>query len=237
MRQNILITLTLLLVALSTPVLAQQQAALLAYQVYEDGVDPYFSRILVTRDFLRMDEGGEGGGFTLFDRKAGVIYNVSNEDHSILVIDGRPPLPSPPADLKVSSKSEPDDQAPKIGNKQPQSVRIYANDKLCVELVTLPDTMTPALEALREFRQVLARVQAAALPDMPDEAKKPCDLAQYIFNPGIIYDFGLPVQESREGRSQSLVDFNPQVSVDEGLFVLPAKYEQIEMPGAIQPAE
>lgn len=236
MRQNILITLVLVL-TVSTPVLAQQQASLLAYQVYEQGVDPYFSRILVTPGFLRMDEGGEDGDFTLFDRKAGVIYNVSNEDHSILVIDNKEPLPTQPADLKISAKSELDSQAPMIGDKQPQNVRIYANDELCVELVTLPDTMVPALDALREFRLVLARVQAAALPAMPEDAKTPCDLAQHIFAPGRIYDFGLPVQESREGQSQSLVDFSPTVSVDDKLFVLPAKYEQIGMPGAIQGTE
>lgn len=237
MRQNILITLLLALAGLSAPLHAQQQAALLAYQVHEEGVDPYFSRILVTPAYLRMDEGGEGDGFTLFDRKAGVIYNVSHEDQTILVIDNRNEIPERPADLQVSAKASPDTQAPAIAGRQPQDVRIYANGNLCVEVVAVPELMTPATDALREFRLLLARVQAATLPGMPAEAKKPCDMAQHVFDSGRIYDFGLPVQESRVGRSQSLVDFSPAVEVDDALFALPGKYQQIGMPGAIQGME
>ncbi len=237
MRQNILITLFFALAGLSAPLHAQQQAALLAYQVYEDGVEPYFSRILVTPDYLRMDEGRGDGDYTLLDRKAGVIYNVSREDRTVLLIDNKKPLPELPADLTITTKDEADQEAPSIGGRQPHNVRLYANDKLCVELVTLPDTMGPALDGLREFRQVLARVQAAVLADLPEEARQPCDLAQHIFAAGRIYDFGLPVQESREGRSQSLVDYDPAVAVDDDLFVLPEQFEQIALPGAIDMAE
>ena len=80
------IVMTLLLFA-SAASASAQQASLLVYRVWEEGIDPYISRILVTPDYLRLDEGEGSDGFTLFDRQQEIIYSVSLEERSVLVID------------------------------------------------------------------------------------------------------------------------------------------------------
>ena len=68
-------------------------AALLVYQVWERGIEPYTSRILVNPDYVRLDEGADGGGYTLFDRRQEILYTVSTRDRSILVMN--PPFDAP----------------------------------------------------------------------------------------------------------------------------------------------
>lgn len=233
MRQKILISLICALSLFATTAKAEQVAQLLAYQVFEQGIEPYFSRILVTPAYLRMDEGGSSQGFTLFDREQQIIYNVSHEDHSILRIESRSRLPAKPDDLKLEEKWALDAKAPAIAGRQPQNVRLYANGELCLEMVTVPGLMEDAVGALRDFRLLLARVQGETLAAMPADTQSACDLSQYIYAAERVYAFGLPVQESREGRSQSLVDFSDAHKVDDKLFELPADYRQMEMPGPV----
>lgn len=233
MRQNILIALICGLTLTAGTAGAEQRAQLLAYKVYEQGIEPYFSRILVTPAYLRMDEGEGSQGFTLFDREQEIVYNVSHEDSSVLVIDSNTPLPARPDDLKLEEKWAIDPKAPAIAGKQPQNVRLYANGELCLEMVTVPGLMTEAVEALREFRLLLARVQAQTLAAMPDDTQSACDLAQFIYASGRVYDYGLPVRESGEQRGQELVDFSDGHPMDAKLFELPADYRRMGLPGAI----
>ena len=50
-----------------------QPASLLVYRVAEQGGEPYSSRIIVTPDFLRLDEGSDDASYTLFDRRQGSL--------------------------------------------------------------------------------------------------------------------------------------------------------------------
>ena len=84
------LTLSLLVLASAGPgdlVAADIPAALLVYRVSEQGTDPFISRILVTPNHVRMDEGGAADAFTLFDRRAGMLFNVDPEERSVQVLD------------------------------------------------------------------------------------------------------------------------------------------------------
>ena len=47
---------------------AAVQTGLLVYRVWEEGIEPYVSRVMVTEDYVRLDEGSDVAGFTLFGR-------------------------------------------------------------------------------------------------------------------------------------------------------------------------
>ena len=210
-----------------------QPASLLVYRVAEQGGEPYISRIIVTPDFLRLDEGSDDASYTLFDRRQEILYNVSPDDHSILVLDVTEPVPGDKAGLNLQEQVDGDEQAPLVAGQRPTHVRLLANGDLCSELVVIKDTMNDAVAALSEMKTALARVQAATLNAMPLDRRTPCDMAMNVYAPARSLGFGLPLQERSEGRSQSLVDFSSDHEVDDALFALPEQFDRrpLFMPG------
>ncbi|RMG36744.1 MAG: UDP-2,3-diacylglucosamine hydrolase [Gammaproteobacteria bacterium] len=217
-----------LLLTMTGQVMAQS-AALLVYKVWEKGSDPYISRILVTDDHVRLDEGSDGGDFTLLDRKAGVIYNVSPDDRSILVMAPEAGEPRREEALVLSMTDEPDEEAPKVAGKIPHRLELLANGERCATLTVVPGLMEPALEGLRDFRRVLARVQAASMAAMPQEMQTACELAMLVQAPTRSLDHGLPLSEESAGRVQLLLDYETAFDADGVLFELPKDYRRIRM--------
>lgn len=216
----------------SLPTLAAETAALLVYQVVEPGLDPYVSRYLVNSHYLRLDEGANAPeGYTLFDRQRGVIYNISPEDQTVLVIDPPDKLPDPPPGLQVREAVELDQQAPLISGRRPSNVKLIANELVCVEAVSVAGLMDDAVKALVEFRQVLARVQGAVVSRLPEDSTSACDMAQHIHAATRTLEQGLPIVEKSPAMSQSLLDFDPSFQVTAELFRLPGDYRRIPMPG------
>lgn len=230
--QKIMIGLMLSLLAGSV---AAQSASLLVYQVWEKGSEPYLSRILVTEDYLRLDEGADDGSYTLFDRQQEILYNVSPEDQSILVLDVTEPVPPANEALLLQEEVSEDPEAPQVAGSQPTHVRLLANGESCSELVVVKGVMGDAVDALAEMKLALARVQAATLSAMPLDARTACDLAMNVHAPARALRFGLPLQERSGDRSQSLVDFSDAHEVDDALFRLPEEFARrpLFMSGAI----
>lgn len=212
----------------------QQQAALLVYQVWEPGLDPYLSRVLVTPRFVRMDEGEGTEDYTLYDREQGIMYNVSREDRSALVMNPPATELQQPDSLKLSEKLEQDAAAPSIGGHAPQNLTLLANDKVCRHVVAVPGLMPKAVAGMRDFQTLLSRIQAATLYAMPADMQTPCDLAENVYAPLRRLDHGLPIQERSANHSRSLVDFEPEFAVDAALFTVPADYSRTPMPGLTQ---
>lgn len=225
--QKILITLTGLLLAISAQA---QNAALLVYEVREMGVDPYISRVLVTDTHVRMDEGAGSTGYTLFDRQQATIFNVSQDDRSVLVI--APTAAAVKTEIVVlDEKVNADADAPKVAGVTPMAVQLLANGEVCQQLVVLPGIMPAALAGLKDLRATLAKVQAASSNQGESLLESACDIASYSQAPLRLYKHGLPLQERSAQRSQMLVDFAAQHEVDAQLFVVPADYRRIYLPG------
>jgi hypothetical protein len=231
--QKVLKSLALAALAAAAPMhgaaAADQQAALLVYRVWEEGQDPYISRVLITPRYVRMDEGEGGSQYTLYDREQAVIYNVDDEERSILVID--PPatqLPLPDT-LKLEQQLSTDSDAPTVAGRQPQRVSLLANGVSCRELVAVPGLLPQAVAGLRDLQTTLGHVQAATLGVIPAEMQSPCDLAENVYAPLRGLDYGLPIQEMGAGRGRALVDFSADHKVSDGLFALPADYSRTSM--------
>lgn len=201
-----------------------QPASLLVYRVAEAGIDPYITRIIVTEDFVRLDEGADGDGYALYDRALEVIYNVVNSEQSILVMDPQQPLPDENPGLILQEKTKVDHDAPKVVGKAPTEVTLLANGEVCAEMVVIDGPMADALEGLGELKLTLARVHASRMAAMPLNLQTACDQATNIYAAARALQFGLPLQERSQGRSQSLVDFSENFEVDDSLFELPRDY-------------
>ncbi len=222
--------LMVFLLSLSSSLASAEPAALLVYKVWESGVEPYISRILVTPQYVRMDEGDADGDFTLLDRDKGVIYNVSHEDDSVLVMPAPAQLPAQKKALKLEEKVRMAPQAPLLQGRQPQHVDLLSDGQICSSLVTVEGLMPAAVAGLRDFKQVLARIQGASLAAIPIERQSGCDLASNVYAADRALRFGLPVEEQDAGRRQLLLDYDPEHPADAGLFQLPDNYRRKTLP-------
>jgi len=220
----------LLLAAL--PALASgSQAEQLVYRVQSPGEEPYFSRLLATPDFLRLDQGAGDSGYILFDRRQQVIYSVTHEDHSILVIDP-PPLPSG-LDAKAPAialqEAEPVG-VPAVGGVKPRQWTLSADARTCRQAFVLPGLMSQAVSAYAEYLGVLARQQAVTLEAMPPEFQDACDSAIHVFAPGALLDKGMIVKAwDAQGYLEELVDFRQQAELPDTDFTLPESYRRTPM--------
>jgi hypothetical protein len=221
--QKTLIGLALLV---SAGGLRAEPVDLLVYKVWERGIDPYINRIMVTDDFIRLDEGGDNGAFTLFDRDQEIIYNVSPEERTVLVINPTESVPDSADSLILAEQIETDAGAPPVAGQIPRRVRLLANGEVCSELVVVEGVMQGAVDALAELKLTLARAQVASLAITPLELQTPCDLASSVYAADRALRFGLPLQERGAGRSQSLVDFVSGFEAADGLFELPQDFRR-----------
>ncbi len=218
------------LAALPAPAVAAQ-AEMLVYRVQSPGEETYFSRLLATPAYLRLDQGAGDSGYILFDRKQQVIYSVTHEDHSILVID---PPPKPPgletrAPALSLQEAEPAN-APAVGGVKPHQWTLSAEGRSCRLAFVLPGLMPQAVAAYAEYLGVLARQQAVTLEAMPPEFQDACDSAIHVFAPGALLEKGLILKAwDDSGFLEELVDFRQDVELPDADFTLPETYRHTPM--------
>ncbi len=209
----------------------QVQVQMLVYRVDEAGIDPWFSRILVAENMIRLDEpvaGGEPvGSYTLFELETGTIYNVELEGSTVLMIK-----PTPEAETDISEKihieiqvaTEPDDKS----GLQLIKRRLYANGEQCLEITTTGgEQLQLARMALNQLYATLARQHALTLANTPPEFVSSCDIAIHVKETDFRYGKGLMMQSQQAGQSEQLVDFSDKQLVPVSLFKLPENAKMI----------
>lgn len=200
---------------------------LLTFEVHERGVEPYPARIIVSPDFLRIEDSDNENDFVLFDRKARKIYSVSADNVSILEIKERPVTVESPLKLDVKQSAQVDEEAPKIGGMQGKHFVLRVNGESCIEAFVVEDFLEPARDALRDYYAILAGEHATALVRTPPDMLNACDIAKHIFYPGAHLAYGFPIREwSTQGSSYQrlLVDYDANYRADPKLFELPADF-------------
>jgi hypothetical protein len=202
---------------------ADVDSVMLLYQAQEPGAGSYPSRILVTERYVRMDDGVDTGDYLVFDRKTRLISSVTHDDQTVFEIPPRKVTQPAPMPLKLRTEEVVlKEDAPMVAGKAPHHRQLYVNDKLCYSVVAVPGLMEDAVQALRDFRRVLAGEHAKTLPRIPADMQEPCDLALNTFHPNWQLKFGLPLQEwDEKGNRQVLMDYKQGFKVDEKLFTLP----------------
>ncbi len=192
------------------------------YLEQEAGSEPYRVRYLVTAEFMRSDDGNDGNDFVLLDRRQRQIYNVVPETASVLIIDGKGAAPQAPATLSIDVQETVDLQAPKLEGRQALTVVLSADGDVCQSAVVVPGLLDDARTAFREFAQVLAVQQARTLGNMPAEFQTPCSLARDVYAGDFHLGTGVPLLEwVDQGTRRELLEFERNVPMAEGLFVVP----------------
>lgn len=211
--------------ALQGQVEKKSTTAMLLYNVIEPGVDPYQSRVIVTDDFIRLDENNDGNDFVLVDRKKQIVYSVSNDNDAILVVNRQPVDMPASMDFKLSVDKKQDASAPQIDGKDVVHYVFKVNGEACNDAMIAEGLLMNTTQALSEYRHILAGQHASTLKTVPADVRNACDMASHIFYPDRHLQYGLPVQESDySGYKRSLADFDDDWTANPKLFVLPAEF-------------
>ncbi|MBU1192799.1 MAG: hypothetical protein KKA36_02790 [Gammaproteobacteria bacterium] len=206
---------------------AQAQATLLMWEEQEAGVAPYSSRMLVTENYLRSDDGHDDGDFILFDRQTQRIYSVSHEQRSVLVIEASQPPEMVPLQPPLQDSLQPDPEAPKIAGQSASHFQLSSGDQVCLQATVVPGLMPDVVAALREMQAVLAARQYRDLDKTPEDYRTPCFMANYIYAIDRHLQAGFPVLELRQdGWQRALLDFHSDQPVAAELFSVPKGYSE-----------
>jgi len=230
-------SLTMMVLALAVPgdlLAADIRAGLMVYRVSEQGADPYISRILVTPDHVRMDEGGAEDAYTLFERSAGRLLNVDPEERSVLVLEPPAEIPESPLPLDIRERARPASAGP-VDGVPALGWRLEANGRNCAEWDAVPGVMESATGAMADLNVQLARLHGRVLPEMPGEMLDVCDLARNVYAPGYAWLQGMPVTHEHGRMRLELLDHEPALAVDASLFEVPGSYRRMEMPAPRAP--
>lgn len=207
------------------------KATALYYNEQEPDGEAFHTRMIVTAQWLRIDEGEGSKDFLLYNRNEKTLYSVNAADSRILVLPKRAVDVTSPAKLEYGVERG-TEALPAVGGKAVTHYRLSTNRKPCYEVFAADGLLPDAVQALREYRTALAAQQVPALASMPKELQTPCDLANNIFAPARYLDYGLPVRLTETGvRTSELVDYSVDFKVDNALFELPANYRRMTIEG------
>jgi hypothetical protein len=208
----------------------QINVSIVSYMEREAGVDPYPVRIVVSDDFVRLDDGYDASDFVLLDRTTRTLYSVTHENRSVLIIENQPSDATLPDTITLTEEQITDAEAPQIGGKQPVHVRYMANDTTCFEAVSVDGLMTDSVAGMQEFAIALGNRQRANMHTVPETMQTPCFLSRYVYTPGRLFAQGLPVQWWDEsGFYRSLTDFVDSEQVAPNLFYVPDDYQALSL--------
>lgn len=201
------------------------------FEEQEPVTEPYSVRMLVTAEFLRIDDGEGSEDFVLFDRKSKNIYSINSEDLNILEIPYTTHQYQPSVELKHRQTSVSQNDAPKVNGQTPMQVSFYTNDQLCVEVIAVKGLLPTVLSALKEYHQALSAEQAKLASRTPDDLVNDCDLAENVVLPTRHLEYGFPIQLAvTGGRQRKLTAIDQAIAVDRTLFEIPQGFERFSPP-------
>ncbi|VAX13220.1 hypothetical protein MNBD_GAMMA24-1157 [hydrothermal vent metagenome] len=217
--------------AASAAVRQDLKGTVLIFDEYEQDVDPYQTRVIVTANYMRFDDGKGSTDFVLFDRRANIIFNVNSSDQTVISVAPQAVKVVPPFKLTDEAHKLDDMKAaPSIAGIKPQHYVFSTNQQHCYDVVAVKGLFTNVLTATRAFNAILASQNAVALENLPADQQEPCDLSHSIFSYNRYLQFGFPIREwDTHGKGRALANFRENVSLNKNLFVLPPGYKRFSV--------
>jgi len=198
---------------------------LLVFSEVMDQREEEMVRMLVTKNYLRIDSGPNAEDYILFDRNKKLIFNVIAEEKSIMQIDTEKFDRSPAYKIRWNVESQTSSALMRSDDNGAASATYYhlkLNDKSCYNIVTVDKGMEEPLAALKEYRESLShQLKRYYRPDKGQE----CFEAVNIFTPLHHLHKGFPIREwSAYGYQRFLVDYKKKIIFPKSLFELPIDF-------------
>lgn len=192
----------------------------------EAGIEPYQVRMLLTNEFLRIDDGENSEGYLLYDRASKSIFSVSSEEQSIFIIEPGSEALLQESTLDFKTTLIPDAQLPQIGGKNASHRAFIADERVCYSVISVEGVLPDLIDAFEGYLSTLASEQTRNLNKTPVEMRTDCMLTNLIYKPVQHLQFGFPVREwDDKGYIRELVSYQA-IEVDAGLFILDPEYSR-----------
>ena len=215
----------------SAPVANEEM--MMVFQETEPGTEPFFTRMLVSKSHMRLNEGDDSSDYTLLDRDNQLIYTVTHGQKRIMQISPRETENKIEQELVMDAKKLKDSDIPEIEGQQPMHYQLKVNDKVCSDVYVIKDFSPLAESALREFSRILSSIHLANMHNTPVEMLDDCFLAHDVKASARHLQFGFPIlQRNENGSSRLLVDYDRNYKPTENIFKLPDSYRMTDMSGA-----
>ncbi len=230
MKQIIILLITLSIFGCGKDQPPEQQAPLvLHFMEQEKGVEPYPVRMIVTANFMRMDEGNATDDYLLLNRKESAVYSINHESQSYYQFNaGKFPSIAATKPKIVKTRNDTSDM-PNFQDIKPVHITYSTGDESCYDVISVPGLNQQAVDAMREYLTIMSRQHAKSLDRTPVELQQKCMLVNFIFEPTQHLENGFPLREwDFRGYSRSLIDFENK-SIDEKLFSIPENYEYVKI--------
>ena len=200
----------------------------ITFMEQEQYVEPYPTRLIITPEFLRFDDGENAQDFILFDRKNSVVHSVVSEEQTIMSVHKKSTTIESPIKLELTDKDLGEmKDSPTIDGENPHHYQLLVNGKVCNDVIAVKGLLPAAVNALNEFSLVMASDSKMTLSSTPADMLNACDLARDTFAPTRILKFGFPVQTlGKREYARTLVDFDDKYKLDKKLFTLPENYKR-----------
>ena len=203
------------------------QTNMIIFVDQEQGIEPYQTRVLVNRKYLRFDDGENSMNFLLLDRAAKKLLTVNHQEKTVMVLEMKTHDVKPPFELKHNVKKIDDmKESPSIHGKQPVHYQLSTNDQVCLDVVAVEGLLPEAVAALQEYHQILASDSATTMQNIPADLQEPCMLAMTTFAPNEYLKQGFPVHEWKLGYTRHLLDFKENIETPANIFTVPKDYFQ-----------
>jgi len=228
MKKLILLTISIVLYSCAQN---EQRDTLVLFMEQERGVDPYQTRMVINKKFIRVDDGDGSSTFVLYDRIKNIVYSVNADEKRVMSIHEKKPkngkVLEPPFKLTHSVKELPEmKDAPTINGEMAKRYHLITNHKVCYDVVAVKGLMPEVVTALTEFHQHMAKDSMMTFNNMPADMQDACAMTLSTFKPTRQLEFGFPIKEwGAEEYMRSLVDYDVNYKADPKLFKLPEGYQ------------
>ena len=213
-------------------VMDDSSGVLMTYSQRDEKGQPLFtSRMFVNNRYLYIDDDNFPNDYILYNRKERTIYSVTRDTNTIFVIRPKEIKGDPPIPINYRMESQPSAAIPKIDGRTATHYRYFANDVQCYDVVTLEKEFLPeVVQAIREYRTVLAGEHASTVHKMPKSTYDACDLATNIYYAVKHLDTGLPIRQwDQLGHLKFMVNYKLHVKMDPKKLMVPEGYKQFSV--------
>ncbi|MDH5230565.1 MAG: hypothetical protein OEY38_10925 [Gammaproteobacteria bacterium] len=182
------------------------------------------SRVIVSDNFMRIDEGEGSEDYILFDRKQQIISNIVADDQTIFQLSGKP-KPNNHSKIKWAVSIEKSHALIRSAQSQQlaaKHIELKLNGQPCYNLVAIENFLSDVVIAMRDYRRVLAQQNQSVMP-LADDSDL-CTSAIQITDPDMSTAYGFPYREwGVNGYQRFLQTYHRQV-IDPKWFQRPAGY-------------
>lgn len=204
---------------------------LVMFMEQEKDVEPYQTRMIVTKDFVRVDDGEGSNSFVLYDRMKKIVYSINPDEQSVMAVHekklAKGEIFEPPFKLTHTTNKMPEmKDVPMIMGEKAKHFQLITNDKVCYDVVAVKGLMPNVVQALSDFHQHMASDSRVTFNNIPADMQDACEMTMTTFKPVRQFAFGFPIQEwGDNGYTRSLVDYKTDFKADAKLFEFPEGYK------------